>query len=85
MTATLKLFGVEIVGLATATDALEAVMGQLEDPLDTESISCGRPLSEPLIVPGRLVPSCHFLGPSRSTTSTRKSPDTTSSWCRTRR
>ncbi|GAB3707238.1 hypothetical protein GCM10028858_26160 [Halorubrum pallidum] len=24
----------EIVGLVTATDALEAVMGQLEDPLD---------------------------------------------------
>jgi IMP dehydrogenase len=29
----------EIVGLLTATDALEAVMGQLEDPLDTASRS----------------------------------------------
>lgn len=26
----------EVVGLLTATDALEAVMGQIEDPLDRE-------------------------------------------------
>jgi IMP dehydrogenase len=26
----------EVVGLLTATDTLEAVMGQLEDPLDTK-------------------------------------------------
>jgi IMP dehydrogenase len=26
----------EVVGLLTATDTLEAVMGQLEDPLDDE-------------------------------------------------
>jgi len=26
----------DVVGLVTATDALEAVMGQLEDPLDAD-------------------------------------------------
>jgi IMP dehydrogenase len=26
----------EVVGLVTATDALEAVMGQLDDPLDAD-------------------------------------------------
>jgi len=29
----------EVVGLLTATDSLEAVMGQLEDPLDTDSVA----------------------------------------------
>ncbi|MFC7006671.1 CBS domain-containing protein [Halalkalicoccus salilacus] len=27
----------EVVGLVTATDAMEAVVGELEDPLDEES------------------------------------------------
>jgi len=29
----------EVVGLLTATDALEAVMGELEDPLDQQATS----------------------------------------------
>jgi len=28
----------EVVGLITATDAMEAVMGQLEDPLDADNL-----------------------------------------------
>jgi len=41
--------GEEVVGLITATDALEAVMGQIEDPLDLElgvidhATQCNRP------------------------------------------
>jgi len=27
-----------VVGLITATDAMEAVMGQLEDPLDADNL-----------------------------------------------
>ena len=34
----LVLDGDEVVGLVTATDALEAVMGEIEDPLDTGEI-----------------------------------------------
>jgi CBS domain containing-hemolysin-like protein len=37
----------DVVGLLTATDALEAVMGELEDPVDRENASAGSGRSQP--------------------------------------
>jgi IMP dehydrogenase len=41
----LVLDGGDVVGLLTATDAFEAVMGDLEDPLDVEAVDEDHPVS----------------------------------------